>query len=319
MERQKLAKLVVIGTLLLGGLALPAVSTAAGHHPASRTHRAHTVSFYARVIRSSSKGLLVRTMSGKRIFFTTRQLAGTKKHRSRTHRAHRRHSRHGRLVHGRFDTTPSGTTSSGTTSSGTPSVSINIVGLQPGETIQITETTDSSGNVTITITLPTVTSTAPQDVSGTITSVSNSALTITTSTGSMTFSVSDSDITEGFGTGDVVDVTYTTASDGSFDATDVQYVESQASGVVTAVSGNGLTITDATTQQPDTFVSSSGGEGDNSDVFGGVQVGDQVDVSYHTAGGQMVADNVVDNTAGSGGDNGGDDNGGGNSWSGGNS
>jgi hypothetical protein len=39
-------------------------------------------------------------------------------------------------------------------SSGSKSLAVNISGLQPGETVEVTESTDASGNVTITITLP---------------------------------------------------------------------------------------------------------------------------------------------------------------------
>ena len=364
MKRHRGAGLIVMGALSLSALAVPAISTAAGQQRGQKTH---TVSFYAKVIHSSPSGLLVRTAKGKKVYFTAKELSrksrparkhhtGHKSHRvHKTHKRHARHSgRHHSLRRGRFhsafDSTPSGPAS----------VAINIVGLQPGVTVLITETVDSSGVVSITITLPpsssmseqsatgvitgvgsdafmlhtpgdsdlrlsmapdtlaglnlqscdtadvtyhqdanlliadtvTVTGTSSSgdcqntsDATGTITSVSGSGLTISSANGPLTFSVADSDITQGFGTGDVVDVTYTTASDGTLDASDVEYVESQTSGVVSAVTDNSLTITDSGSGQSDTFVSAPQGEDDQVGSFNGIQVGDQVDVTYHTAGG----------------------------------
>jgi hypothetical protein len=64
-------------------------------------------------------------------------------------------------------------------------------------------------------------------------------------------------------------------------------------GTVTDVSGGSMTITDDQTGQPVTFV------GDPSDgVFDGVAVGDQVDVTYHQAGSQNVAESVGDSRGG---------------------
>jgi hypothetical protein len=256
-----------------------------------------------------------------------------------------------------------------------PPISINIVGLQPGVTIQITETVDSDGIVSITITLPppaalseqnatgtiterdsdaftlhtrggselrlnmapdalsalglqvcdtaavtyhqdadlliadtvnvTGTSTSGDchsglpsagDVTGTITSVSPSALTVATGDGSLSFVVPDTSTTDGFLVGDVVDVSYST-SQGTLEADDVEYVEQEATGVVTAVSSSAMTITDDTTHQPDTFLS-SGGAADTLGfgTFDGVAVGDQVEVIYHVSSGHRVADLAVDNS-----------------------
>jgi hypothetical protein len=244
-------------------------------------------------------------------------------------------------------------------------VTINLVGLQPGVTVRITETVDAAGQVTITITLPppSVTSQtqtmsgeitdvgddafglqtpdgsslrlhmAPDalanlglsscdvatvtyhqdagiliaddvqltgnsstgdcapvnDATGTITSVSGSGLTVNTDSGPQSFTTDSSDTTAGFQVGDVVDVTY----DGNQVASDVEYVEEDASGTVSSVSSSSLTITDDASGQTDTFL-----PGQTMDVqtgvFDGIQTGDGVDVSYHVSAGKLVADTADD-------------------------
>jgi hypothetical protein len=254
-------------------------------------------------------------------------------------------------------------------------VVINIVGLQPGVTVLITETIAPDGTVTITITLPPASVDMPQstsgvvtdveddvfevttgdgadlrlhmaadllsniglqtcdtvdvtyhqdagmliadraqvtgasssgdcaptyDATGPITQVSGSSITIAADQGPMTFSVSDSDITDGFQNGDVVDVTYTQNSDGSLSATDVEYVEQDASGTVTSVSSNSLTLTDSSTGQPATFIADpNNGLQLCTYAFDGVHVGDQVDVTYHQTAAGLVADSVDDQPASS--------------------
>jgi hypothetical protein len=126
---------------------------------------------------------------------------------------------------------------------------------------------------------------------GTITSVSDSSITIDQGAGQgpLTFTVDDPSITAGFVVGDGVDVTYTQDSDGTLDANNVQYVEDDAIGAVTAVSAGSVTITNASTGTPDTFVADP-----TIDMFDGVEVGDEVDISYHLGAGQNVADSVDD-------------------------
>lgn len=251
------------------------------------------------------------------------------------------------------------------------SASINLLGLQPGVTVVVTETTDAAGDITITLTLPptsqapapqqasgvvtevdsdafvletgdgsdlrlhmsadalsnlnlqscnTVTITYPQDAglliadnvqvtgtstsgdctptedaSGTITQVSSQGLTLSTDDRSLMFSA-DSSVTDGFRVGDLVDVTYTQRADGSLVASDVQYVERQASGTVTAVQGSSLTITDGDSRQSETFIADrSEGVQITAQTFAGVATGDDVDVTYHQSAGQLVADSVCDN------------------------
>jgi Domain of unknown function (DUF5666) len=352
--------------LVLPVLAIIAPSSAAArantarhhsHHAASGAHRAHTVSFYARVVRSSTKGLIVRKSDGKILTFSSKQIKRTV--------LSKRHGRRGGRVHhlGR----------AGDLQISSGNVVVNILGLQPGVLVQITETVGDDGTVTITITLPAssgqqstsgvvtevgtdaftlqaadgsnlrlhmaqdalsnlnlqtcetvnvsfhqnagiliadnVTSTgasssgdcAPtSDATGQITQVSSGSVTIAGDQGAMTFSVDPSSgLTDGFQVGDLVDVTYTQNSDGTLRATDVQFVEEDATGKVTSVTtttnGGSLTIADDNTGQSDTFIADpNNGVQINARAFTGVSVGDQVDVTYHQSAGKQVADTVTE-------------------------
>jgi hypothetical protein len=128
------------------------------------------------------------------------------------------------------------------------------------------------------------------DELGAITQVSGDSITVDTEDqGSITFAVDDADITDGFQVGDVVDVSYTDNGDGTYDASDVEYVEQDVTGTVTAVSDGSMTIADQDTGQPETFTADPG-----DGTFDGVAVGDQVDVNYHQSGGQKVVDGIDD-------------------------
>jgi hypothetical protein len=128
-----------------------------------------------------------------------------------------------------------------------------------------------------------------QDAIGTITQVSGEGITISTQDqGAMSFAVDSADVTDGFQVGDMVDVSYTDTGNG-LDASDVEYVEQDSSGTVTAASDGSLTVTDDSTGQPVTFIADPS-EG----IFDGVAVGDQVDVNYHQSGTAQVADSVDD-------------------------
>ena len=170
----------------------------------------------------------------------------------------------------------------------------------------ISETVDAGGHWTITLTLP-ASATASgggstsgdgsgngsgddQLAEGTITQVSDTGLTINTGSQTIGFSADPSeDLTDGFLVGDVVDVSYYANGDGSFTADDVEYVEQEATGVVSAVSDGSLTLADDATGQPDTF----SGDPDLG-LFDGVNAGDHVDVTYHQSAAGLVADAVGD-------------------------
>lgn len=131
-----------------------------------------------------------------------------------------------------------------------------------------------------------------QDQTGPITAVSDTGITIDTADeGPIRFPVDPSlDLTEGLLVGDDVDVTYEPVPDGTLYVTEIEYVENDSTGVVTSVSGGSLTITDDSTGQPDVFVADP-----SEQMFAGIAVGDEVDVTWHqAAGSQMVADYVED-------------------------
>lgn len=320
-----------------------------------RAHRAHSVSFTAQVVRSSVRGLVVRTARGRLLTFTAAQVKPghmPRRHRTRAARAHA-------LFHADDLQLTTG------------NVVVNLLGLQPGVTIQIAETTDANGNVTITITLPgpmgqqtasgvvsevdsdaltlragdgtglrlhvsggtlsnlnlhpcdvvsvtyhqdagilvadsvnsngasTTGDCAPSyDATGTITQVSAGAITISTDQGPRAFGVDPSSgLTDGYQAGDLVDISYTINPDGSLAASDVQFVEQETAGTVTSVTtsaaGGSLSITDASTGQPEAFnADPAHGVQINARAFNGISVGDSVDITYHQSGGGLVADTV---------------------------
>ncbi|MHB8691479.1 MAG: hypothetical protein ACYDHH_09560 [Solirubrobacteraceae bacterium] len=248
-------------------------------HVKAVAKRSHSVSYYARVVKSSHSGLVLALSDGKQVHFNSGQL---------THKLlHAKHS--ARLVRSvRANLTAA-------VSAG--NVTVNILGLEPGVTVMVTQSTDANGNVTITITLPTtgpggqpVGGGSGQDEIGTITKVSSTSVTVNTQdNGPMTFLVDTPDVSSGFAVGDVVDVTYDQLSSGALDASDIEYVQSDGTGVVTAVSTGSITFTDDSTGQPVTFTANP------SDLmFDGVAVGDWVDVTYHISAGQTVVDQVDD-------------------------
>lgn len=244
-----------------------------------RTGRAFgTISFYAKVVRSGSKQVRLRLGDGSAFQLSSKQVS-TK------------------------------TVAHAAAVSAAP-VTIQVQGLTPGETVLISETVDARGHWTITLTLPASSTAAggggtsgagsgdgsgrdsgdDQLAEGTITQVSDTALTVNTGAESVSFSVDPSeDLTDGFLIGDLVDVTYYANGDGSFSADDVEYVEEDATGAVSAVSDASLTLVDDATGQPDTF----SGDPDLG-LFDGVSAGDHVDVTYHQSAAGMVADAVGD-------------------------
>ena len=278
-------------------------------HPGSRisfAHRGHTiagvrvapgktVSFYGRVVRSNAGGLTLRLGDGATVSFSANQVSAVRKrvnaqwHRWRSLSAAALH------VH----------------------AGLNIAGLAPGTIVFVTETI-SSGHATISVTLPAGSrgnqsgnqggnQTGSQssdngsdngagnggDAVGTITQLSTTGLTINVGGRTMTFSCDPADdLTDGFAVGDLVDVTYD-SSGGSFQASDVEYVEADATGTVTAVDTSSLTLTNSDTGQTQTIVADA-----DEGMFDGVSVGDGVVVTYHQSAGQLIADVVDDETAG---------------------
>jgi hypothetical protein len=278
-------------------------------HPGTRisfAHRGHTiagvrvapgktVSFYGRVVRSNAGGLTLRLGDGATVSFSANQVSAVRQrvnaqwHRWRSLTAAALH------VH----------------------AGLNIAGLAPGTIVFVTETI-ANGHATISVTVP-AGSRGNQsgnqngdqpgsqsgdngddngagtggDAVGTITQLSTTALTINAGGRTMTFSCDPAgDLTDGFAVGDLVDVTYD-SSGASLQASDVEYVESDATGTVTAVDTSSLTLTNSDTGQTQTIVADA-----DEDMFDGVTVGDGVVVTYHQSAGQLIADVVDDETAG---------------------
>jgi hypothetical protein len=139
--------------------------------------RAHKISFYATVVSSGSKGVVLRLANGRRV-----RLGGKRKHAAPRIKA-------------------------------AGSVSVSVQGLKVGQTVMITETFDGKGNVSIVITLvqaPDPTGGQDQTDTGTVTAVAADGSTLTVQVdgkGPLTFQT-DSDLVDGVAVGDVVDVTY---------------------------------------------------------------------------------------------------------------
>jgi len=279
-------------------------------HPGSRisfAHRGHTiagvrvapgktVSFYGRVVRSNASGLTLRLKDGATVSFDSTQVSAVSRrvnaqwHRWRSLSAAALH------VH----------------------AGLNIAALAPGTIVFVTETI-ANGHAMISVTLPAGNRSGNQsgnqngnqpgsqpsdnggdngagtggDAVGTITQLSTTALTVNVGGRTMTFSCDpEDDLTDGFAVGDLVDVTYD-SSGGSLQASDVEYVEADATGTVTAVDTSSLTLTNSDTGQSQTIVADA-----DEGMFDGVSVGDGVVVTYHQSAGQLIADVVDDETAG---------------------
>ena len=333
--------------------------TGAGITAVRNAGSTRSVSYYARVVHSSGKKVVLRLADGRTVSFAGRQL---KKHaRKHTKRAARVHKA---LAHA---------------ASAGSGVTINIEGLAPGTTVLVSETTAPDGSITISITLPPAGSTGTtgtvagdQSASGVVSDVGNDTFTMTTSDGSslvfhmaadalssvdmfpcdtvtvsyhndsgllvadnvddtgtsdtgdcsgddsssdevgpivsisptsvtiatsdqgnMTFAVDPTaGLTDGYLVGDVVDVTYAADGSGTNVASDIEYVENDVTGTVSAVSAGSITVVDGDTGKAVTFNADPAEQ-----LFDGVAVGDTVDVTSHQAGSLPVVDNVDDLTA----------------------
>lgn len=243
--------------------ALAPVSAVARSHPMNHNrhinHGGSTRSFYARVVRASARGLVVKTMSGRTLSFSTAQI-------NRSMPAAKASLKPAYDVH---------------YSSG--NVIINILGLQPGTVVMITETIGSDGAITVTIQLPAAP--PPESASGVVTNVESDAFDLQLADGSdlRLHMAADQLAALSLNVCDTVDVTYhqdgglliadavtTTGGSTSGDCTPTM----DATGAITRVSADSVTI--ATTDSgPQSFsVDSSSGLTD------GFQVGDLVDVTF---------------------------------------
>lgn len=222
--------------------------------------RAHRYSFLGKVASSGRKGVVVRLADGRRLRLATaaKRLGAVK---GKAHAA--------------------------------GSITLNIQGLKPGQTVLVTVDTDADGNVAITLQIQQgddVTGGEDQDVTGTVTAIGDGSLTIESDAGdSMTFAA-DPELLDGVEVGDSVDVTYYDDGTGALVADDVEEADTggddlDAVGVVTAIDADGLTV-DVPGQGSMTFHA-------DPDLTDGVQVGDSVDVTYYVENdGTLTADDV---------------------------
>jgi hypothetical protein len=278
----------------LAGVPRPTVfSVDARHHTVQVVDAGHLVHAYR------YRGRLPRLALGDRITF--RRTGRTLSHVTRTGRAAANVSFYAQVVRA------GGATARLRLADGNPftlsgAVTVRIRGLTPGATVLIRETRDARRHWAVTITLPpsatsggTVASGADpaaddQVAEGTIAQVSAGGLSITTAGGPLSFSVDrTSGLTDGFDTGDLVDVAYAQDADGSLSADDVEYVEQDLAGTVTAVSDTSITVA-AGNGGPSATVAADPDEG----LLSGVAVGDQVDVTYHQSASGSVADALDD-------------------------
>jgi hypothetical protein len=135
------------------------------------------------------------------------------------------------------------------------------------------------------------------DVIGTVTALSATSITVDAGAangGIQTFGVSDPSVTEGFIVGDSVDVTY--EQDGpDFYADDVEYNDTPTSGVVQAIATSAagfetITLIDDSSDQYETFFVP------DDLIYGqGIQLGDDVSVSYYQAASGLTLDSLDDN------------------------
>jgi len=278
MKVQRLASAAII--VLAAGAALGPASAVAHakprhrrHHAAGQSHKARTTTFAAVVVRSSATELVVRTTAGKLLTFSSHQL--THPGKTKPVLAHKASTRGAELQ----------------VSSG--NVVVDLLGLQPGVKIVITETTSASGAVTITITLPPAppASTPPAELTatGVVTDVENDSFTVQQSDGSDLVLHMDDDTLSNLNlqSCDTVSVTYHQDA-GILIADDVTDTGTSTTGDCAPSFDADGTITPSTDGNLVWFSADP-----SSGVTNGFQVGDVVDVTYTAnAVGAFTATNV---------------------------
>lgn len=240
------------------------------------TGHSRRVRFLARVVHSGRAGLTLALGDGTNLRLGARQL-----HRSRRH-----------LHGGRARTIAYA-------DSALPPVQVNVQGLAAGETIMVTEELLPDGTLSITITLPPPGTPAPgaeQTVSGTVASVDDQGLAVIGADGYDVELTADPDLLSSSGVSECDLVTVSYHTEGTvLVADDVQVTgasseaacapDQDSVGTVTAVSADSITI--ASDQGPQTFSL------DDPSLADGVNVGDQVDVSWYVNdAGAQAADDV---------------------------
>jgi hypothetical protein len=126
-----------------------------------------------------------------------------------------------------------------------------------------------------------------KEAQGSITDVSADGLTVQTKDDGPLTLAAPAGLTDGFQTGDSVDVVYTTDADGKLTATAISFVQENTEGKVVAVSDGSITIIDDDTGAPVTLTADP-----QKGLFDGVALHDEVQITYHQSGGNLVADAV---------------------------
>jgi len=246
---------------------------------------AKTFSFLGTVVRSGSGALVLSLGDSQKLRLTGKQLG--RAHASRTARLSARTS--------------------------TKSVTVELNGLQPGESVVITESTDSAGNLTITITLPSgggsgsqgQGSGSEQSATGLVNNVGTDTFDIITSSGTdLSFHIQSQALAnDDLSPCDQVVVNYHSANQtptaddvndtGAPDAGPCSSGGDNSNdwiGTITAISGTSITI--------DAGLGNGGAETfvvDDPAITDGFLVGDSVDLTYEPWNGQVAADQLAYN------------------------
>lgn len=236
-------------------------------------------SFLAHVIHSGNQGLALKLGDGNKLTFSPKQLQHASAH------AHT----------GKKQAEVAATSGN---------VTINIEGLQPGETVLITESTDANGNLTITITL--TGSSAGGGVvelqdTGVVSAINDDTFDVTTGDGSTLHLHMAADALSNLNMSECDNVSVTYHKDASMLIADNVVDQGpndscnggggagggDITGTITAVSNDSITINADDGSGLQTFSVQS------PDDVAGFQVGDDVDVTYETADdGSLIEDAV---------------------------
>jgi hypothetical protein len=238
---------------------------------------AKSFSFLGTVVRSGNGALVLSLGDAQKLHLSAKQIG-------HTHRAH----------------------------TGKKSVTVEINGLQPGESVIITETTDSAGNVTITLTLPSGGSSQGSgsgsgsgsglSTTGLVNNVGTASFDIITSSGSdLTFHISAQALeNDDLSPCDSVVVNYHSAS-GLLVADDVNDTGAPDAGPCSSGGDNSndwigtITAVSATSVTVDAGLGDGGVQTfgvDDPAITSGFLVGDSVDVTYEPWNNQTVADTI---------------------------
>jgi hypothetical protein len=257
------------------------------HHARPKHKHARALSFYARVVKSGPRGVVLRTPSGKILSLSPQQISRKRRAPAKRHK----HPHHARAA---ADMQLS-----------VGNVTVNVFGLQPGVMVLVTIEPDGSGGTTISITLPPPSVpgvTNGLESSGVVSDVSPDSFTVQTGDGSSLrlHMAQDKLSALGLKQCDTVDVAYHqdagmliadkaqatgTSTTGDCAPGQPNSEESKdADGTITSIAPDSLTI--ATQDQGLLTFATKVGAAD------GYKVGDVVDVTYTVNGDKLNASDI---------------------------